>query len=232
MQKNRRFPLPEPSPPPSPRNMSFRSHSRFSRDERSTNPFKSDNRRRSEERPINPRAKALLGDDSESPRENPFQRQKNNARHGRFEYSDNGSFSRNRQGDGDKFSRNKSRFGRPQHRSYFRKEVVRKPTFALEKEKWPNLDGNTKVPEAKNNVEEAFGFKDAAHRGAKCATPPPGPGLPPTARLSRPPKHESDDESTGWHTEDERLAREEDPSDNEEEEEETFLEEGDDKHNN
>ena len=230
MQKNRRFPLPDP---PSPENMNFRSHSRFPRDGRS-NPFKSDNRRRTEERPINSRAKALLDDDSEKPRENPFQRQRNNARHGRFEYSDNGSFSRNRSRDGDKFSRNKSRFGRQQHRSYFRKEVVRKPTFALEKEKWPSLGGDTKAPKAKNKVETAFGFKEAANRGAECTTPPPGPGLPPPARLSRPPKHDSDDESTGWHTEDEKRAREADPSDNEEEEEggEAFWGDDNDKHNN
>ena len=60
-------------------------------------------------------------------------------------------------------------------------------------------------------------FNEAAQRGKECATPPRGPGLPPVERRERPKKIESDDESTGWCTEDEINDRLANPSDDENE---------------
>ena len=109
--------------------------------------------------------------------------------------------------------RRRSRF-RPQERqSYFRKheKKPKKPEFKLDNTDFPPLGGNIKIPVSIGPLN----FNEAAQRGSQCATPPPGPGLPPVERLDRPKKVGSDDESTGWYTEDEINDRIANPSDDE-----------------
>ena len=118
--------------------------------------------------------------------------------------------------DRSSYRQRRSRFRpRDDRSSYFntKKKSPKKPEFKLEQDDFPPLSQkNTKT-------KLSFGplnFNEAAQRGQKCATPPPGPGLPPVERRERPPKHDSDEESTGWNTDDEINDRIQNPSDDEE----------------
>jgi len=120
--------------------------------------------------------------------------------------------------DRSNYNNRRSRF-RPRNdrSSYFntKRTPPKKPDFKLVNDDFPPLSQQT------TKMKPSFGplnFNEAAQRGQKCATPPPGPGLPPVERLERPPKYNSDDESTGWNTEDEMNDRIMNPSDDEEDE--------------
>ena len=182
----------------------------------STNPFRAFHNRRDEDRiplHINSRALALKGDDDDDKEhDNPFQRQRErrepyNSRFGNMGNSFRQSNGRNQRGI------------RHNNQSYFRRSnPPKKKGFNITNEDFPPLGG--KKVEEKNKV--VLSFMDAAKRGEKCPTPPPSAPLPPPERLARPKKRESDNESIGWDTEDEKADREMNPSDNEEEEEEDF----------
>jgi hypothetical protein len=217
MQKNNRFPAPAMN--------TTSPNSRFS-GERRKNPFTSfgggSQRRfgdRNDRRPLptNSRAAALLDsipDTNQEPRRNPFESSKN-TRFRNLIY-DEGEQSSSFGNDREHNERRGNRF-RGDRRNYFqrrgRSPPPKKPTFAMKKDDFPSL-GTAPKKATVENKPLAFGV--AAGRGKKCASPPPRPKLPPPARLPRPKKVESGDESDGWNTEDEHNARAADPSDDEE----------------
>jgi len=221
MQKYNRFPAPAMN--------TSSSNSRFS-DGRRKNPFTSfggDRQRRFGDRndsrplPTNSRAAALL-DTNQEPRRNPFEGSKNTRFRNIIDDEQSLSFGNNR-----KHNEQRGNRFRGDRRNYFqrrdRSPPPKKPTFTMKKDDFPSLGG---APQKATVENKPLAFGMAAERGKKCASPPPRPKLPPVARLPRPQKVESGDESDGWNTEDERNARAADPSDDEGEAEDPFWGEG------
>ena len=213
MSKNNRFPEPTPNPQ---MKSAFQVNSRFPPPTSRPNPFTSGNDRyqQREQRPINSRAAALLGDSSTNNTFNP-------PRNSRFAFARTDRESRDgdrdhRRDGGDRDNRRGNRF-RNDRRSYFtgkRSSTKPKiPDFDLKKDNFPELGLKKATVENK-----PMSFGTAANRGKECLTPPMSPKPPPPARLERPQKVCSDDESEGWRTEDEDAARAANPSDDEEEE--------------
>ena len=175
--------------------------------------------------PTNSRAAALLDTTHDTPQEarrNPFESSKN-TRFGNLCDNEGKSspFGRDRERD----DRRGNRF-RGDHRNYFQRRRTsppKKPIFSMKETDFPSLGGAPKKATVEN---KPLAFGVAAERGKKCASPPPRPKLPPPARLPRPPKAESGDESDGWNTEDEKQARAADPSDDERETDNAFWGEG------
>jgi len=219
MQKNNRFPAPAMN--------TTSPNSRFT-EERRKNPFTSfggGSRRRFGDRndrrplPTNSRAAALLDRNHDTPQEarrNPFESSKNTRfRNLIYDEGEQSSSFRDVRGNNE---RRGNRF-RGDRRNYLQRRrsppPPKKPTFSMKETDFPSLGGAPKKATVEN---KPLAFGVAAERGKKCASPPPRPKLPPPARLPRPKKVESGDESDGWNTEDEHNARAADPSDDEEEE--------------
>ena len=89
------------------------------------------------------------------------------------------------------------------------------PTLGNQKSPPKKTDDDPKPPENKASPPPPLSFKSAAKRGEKCTTPTHCSTLKPLARPARQKKYASDDESTGWNSDDERAARVADPSDDE-----------------
>lgn len=233
MAKNSRFPLPEKStqaPFQHNTNTPMPTNTRFPRSGRQ-NPFSS--YRQADDRSqqplkINSRAKALLAEsDNDRDRPNAFQSHKNSSPktapyNSRFGYHNNDKGRSFRQNDNHRntFRRNtnsRSRFRRP--------SPIKRPTFSMKEEDFPTLgnqksppkktDDDPKPPENKASPPPPLSFKSAAKRGEKCTTPTHCSTLKPLAHRARQEKYASDDESTGWNSDDELAARVADPSDDE-----------------
>jgi len=222
MNRNSRFPSLDDS-----RKEETTMNSRF-RNNETKNPFISRRRNDGQRKPFNSRAEALRTTVENENYKNPFQREGREEQRrdeSRRDFGNNNLRFRSHNNNFGGNSRRRHSFRKERRsESYFKRNMPpKKKEFSLKNDDFPPLGGKNTVMGPKCKPENQISFIDAAERGQKCATPPPGPGLPPVERLERPPKEYSDDESTGWNTEDEKAARELDPSDDEDDDEDAML---------